>query len=144
MLVEIFTADGEPAPGNTSFTVDLEPFGMTQINDILKAEMDTWVTEFRAAIADIDKAAKAQAEVMRLGAANISVTNGEQCQDGWQLSVDGGAPETHRGTSCALRNLVPGSHTVTVVGRIGTDERRAQKAFAVAATQMASVELTLA
>ena len=37
VLVEIFTADGEPAPGNnTSFTVDLEPFGMTQINDILK------------------------------------------------------------------------------------------------------------
>ena len=37
VLVEIFTADGEPAPGNnTSFTVNLEPFGMTQINDILK------------------------------------------------------------------------------------------------------------
>ena len=36
VLVEIFTADGEPAPGDTSFTVDLEPFGMTQINNILK------------------------------------------------------------------------------------------------------------
>jgi len=37
VLVEIFTADGEPAPGNnTSFTVDLEPFGMTQINDLLR------------------------------------------------------------------------------------------------------------
>jgi hypothetical protein len=37
VLVEIFTADGEPAPGNnTSFTVNLEPFGMTQINDLLK------------------------------------------------------------------------------------------------------------
>jgi hypothetical protein len=37
VLVEIFTADGEPAPGNnTSFTVNLEPFGMTQINDILR------------------------------------------------------------------------------------------------------------
>ena len=36
VLVEIFTADGEPAPGNSSFTLDLEPFGMTQVNDILK------------------------------------------------------------------------------------------------------------
>jgi hypothetical protein len=35
VLVEIFTADGEPAPGNTSFSVGLEPFGMTQIGDIL-------------------------------------------------------------------------------------------------------------
>ncbi|MDH3815247.1 MAG: hypothetical protein OEV48_12215 [Acidobacteriota bacterium] len=36
VLVEIFTADGELAPGDSSFTLDLEPFGMTQVNDILK------------------------------------------------------------------------------------------------------------
>ena len=36
VLVEIFTAAGEPAPGNSSFTLDLEPFGMTQVNNILK------------------------------------------------------------------------------------------------------------
>jgi hypothetical protein len=36
VLVEIFTADGEPAPGNSSFTLDLEPFGTTQVNDALK------------------------------------------------------------------------------------------------------------
>jgi len=36
VLVEIFTADGEPAPGDSSFTLGLEPFGMTQVNDILK------------------------------------------------------------------------------------------------------------
>ena len=36
VLVEIFTADGDPAPGDSSFTVDLEPFAMTQVNDILK------------------------------------------------------------------------------------------------------------
>jgi hypothetical protein len=36
VLVEIFSADGEPAPGDSSFTVDLEPFGMTQVNGILK------------------------------------------------------------------------------------------------------------
>ncbi len=36
VLVEIFTADGEPAPGESSFTLDLDPFGMTQVNDVLK------------------------------------------------------------------------------------------------------------
>ena len=36
VLVEIFTSDGEPAPGDTSFTVDLDSFGMTQINGILR------------------------------------------------------------------------------------------------------------
>ncbi len=36
VLVEIFTADGNLAPGNSSFTLALEPFGTTQVNDILK------------------------------------------------------------------------------------------------------------
>ena len=35
VVVEIFTADGEPAPGNSSFTVDLQPFEMRQVNDVL-------------------------------------------------------------------------------------------------------------
>ena len=35
VLVEIFTADGEAAPGDSSFTLDLEPFDMTQVNNIL-------------------------------------------------------------------------------------------------------------
>ena len=33
--VEIFTADGHAAPGSSSFTVELPPFGMTQLNDVL-------------------------------------------------------------------------------------------------------------
>ncbi len=36
VLVEIFTSDGNPAPGTSSFTVELQPFGMTQMNDILQ------------------------------------------------------------------------------------------------------------
>jgi len=33
--VEIFMADGSVAPGNSSFTVELPAYGMTQINDLL-------------------------------------------------------------------------------------------------------------
>lgn len=33
--VEIFTADGETAAGTSSFVVELDPYGMTQINDLL-------------------------------------------------------------------------------------------------------------
>jgi hypothetical protein len=117
---------------------------LAQVNGLLKSEMDTWVTEFSAAIADIDKAAKAQAEVMRLGAANVTVTNGEQCADGWRLSVDDGAEETQRGKSAAVRNLVPGMHKVAVTGEMDGQARRAEQAFTVVAGQTASVGLTLA
>lgn len=37
--VEIFTADGQEAPGNSSFTVDLAPFDMIQLNDVLSRRL---------------------------------------------------------------------------------------------------------
>lgn len=33
--IEIFTADGAAAPGDSTLTVELAPYGMTQINDLL-------------------------------------------------------------------------------------------------------------
>jgi hypothetical protein len=33
--VEVFTADGQAAPGSSTFTVDLPPFAMKQVNDLL-------------------------------------------------------------------------------------------------------------
>ena len=117
---------------------------LAQVNELLKAEMDSWVTEFSAALTDIDKAAKAQAEIMRTGAANVTVANGEQCTDGWRLAVDGGAEETHHGKTAALRNLMPGSHTATLRGRIADRDLQAEAAFSVAAAQVARVEVSLA
>lgn len=35
VLVEIFAADGAEAPGSSSFAVELQPYGMTQIDDVL-------------------------------------------------------------------------------------------------------------
>jgi hypothetical protein len=35
VMVEIFTADGGAAPGDSSFAVTLPPFAMTQVNDLL-------------------------------------------------------------------------------------------------------------
>jgi hypothetical protein len=36
VLVEMFESDGDAAPGNSSFEINLEPFGMTQINDLFQ------------------------------------------------------------------------------------------------------------
>ncbi len=35
VAVEIFTADGQPAPGDSSFDVNISAFGMKQLNDVL-------------------------------------------------------------------------------------------------------------
>ena len=34
-FVEVFVSNGEPAPGDSSFGIDLEPFEMVQVNDVL-------------------------------------------------------------------------------------------------------------
>jgi hypothetical protein len=137
--------EGKDDPGPREAEVGLKRCKefLAQVNEFLKAEMDTWVTEFSAALTDIDKAAKAQAEVMRTGAANLTVANGEQCADGWRVSVDGGSEEVHRGKTAALRNLLPGSHTVTVRGRVTDKDLQAEAAFNVTAAQVASVEVSL-
>lgn len=36
VAVDIFTSDGEAAPGASSFEVELEPYGMSQIGDVLQ------------------------------------------------------------------------------------------------------------
>lgn len=116
---------------------------LIQVDAILKGEMDTWVAEFGKALAEIDKAAKAQTEVMRLGAANVAVANGEKCAAGMRLAIDGGAEQTYHGKTMALRNLVPGAHTIKVRGRIGNKELQAEHAFKVAAGEVVPVDLTL-
>jgi hypothetical protein len=35
VAVDIFTAAGDPAPGSSSFALELPPFGMSQINGLL-------------------------------------------------------------------------------------------------------------
>lgn len=117
---------------------------LAKVNGILAEEMDKWVQEFSAALKTIDEAARARAETMRLGAVNVTVTNGDACADGWRLSVDGGVETIHSGTSAALRDLVPGAHVVRVQGTISGKEVRAEKAFVAPAGSTVEVSLTLA
>jgi len=35
VAIEIFPADGQAAPGSSSFTVELSPYAMTQLKDVL-------------------------------------------------------------------------------------------------------------
>ncbi len=35
VTVEIFTSNGQPAPGDSTLAVELQPFNMTQVNDVL-------------------------------------------------------------------------------------------------------------
>jgi hypothetical protein len=111
---------------------------------IVEAETNSWAEEFQSTLKQIEEAAKAKAEATALGGVNVTVTNGSQCDGGWQLIVDEGAGRRYSGTTAAISGLIAGQHVVRVEGTIGGHVRRAEKVVTVAAGPPASIELTLA
>jgi hypothetical protein len=117
---------------------------LVEVHDTIREETGRWVEEFRSAIEEIDTAARARAEVGKRAAANVVVTNGDQSEGGWRLSVDGGGARPQTGRTAALTELAPGQHRIAVEGTISGQRRRAEAALDLPAGVVADVELTLA
>jgi hypothetical protein len=117
---------------------------LLQAHTVIAQETQAWVAEFRSVLRQLDEAAKAAVRVKQPGAISVSVTNGDQCAGGWQLSVDGGAARSHSGRECALGDMQPGLRIVRAVGAIQGQPKQAEKAVLVAAGEIAKVELALA
>jgi SMODS and SLOG-associating 2TM effector domain 2 len=114
------------------------------LNGILRTEMGEWVSEFRQNLAQVDQAAKVQAQTLGLGAANLLVTNGEQCPDGWELSLDDGPPIRRHGKTAALGGLTAGPHILRVSGVLDGRTVQGEIALMAAGGRMQEVSLTLA
>jgi len=116
---------------------------VTQINTIVRQETDAWIQEFQSTLKQIDEAAKAKAAVSELGAVNITVANGDACDDGWNLSIDRGSSTKQRGKTAAIRDLVPRIHSIKIDGVIGGKPKQAEAALSIVAGGTATIQLTL-
>jgi hypothetical protein len=116
---------------------------VTQVNGIVREETNLWVAEFQDTLKQLDDTVKAKAAAAAPGAMSLLVTNGDQCQGDWSVSVDDGATRNAHGKTAAIQGLVPGIHTVRVDGTVGGRGVRAEKPVSVAAGGVTSVELTL-
>lgn len=116
---------------------------LSQLDAILRSEVEVWVQEFRSALKDIDEAVKVRPEVADKAAANITVENGERCAQGWTLAIDGGPPQRHHGRTAALVNLLPGLRKVEVAGQIDGRSLCAAQTFVATAGSVAGVSLKL-
>jgi hypothetical protein len=116
---------------------------MHAVDAAVRDETTLWSTELSTALKDLEQAARVQADSQRAAAVTVFVTNGTDATDGWQLSIDGGAREVHRGTTAALRDLLPGSHVVSVTGIVQGTERSGERAFSCEAGGTVTVELKL-
>jgi hypothetical protein len=116
---------------------------LLSLDQAVQAETDAWAQEFMAAIVEIDRTATAQGEAARGGAINVTVTNGDQCPDGWLLSIDGGAGQKSSGRSAALRGIAPGPHNIKVIGTIDSMPKQSERNALVTAGSVVDIELSL-
>jgi hypothetical protein len=115
----------------------------TQVNTIIRDETSAWIKEFERAISQIDESVKAKPVISEPGALNLTVTNGDLADHGWELSLNGATAERHQGKTAAKRSLIPGRHEITVSGTIGGKTVQAAKVVTVPAGDTCTESVTL-
>jgi len=114
------------------------------VDTTIREETAIWVQEFQETLRTIDEAVKTTAAATALGAIAVEVTNGDQCDAGWELSIDSGAPRPSRGKTAAVTEMLPGIHAIKVQGKIDGKLLRAETPVSVPAGGTAPAALTLA
>jgi len=133
----------DPTPAQVQDALDGCRKFLSSVDEVIQAETEGWVQEFTTALAEIDKSTRAQSETARGGAIDLVIVNGDKCQDGWQLVVDGGNPDRRTGKTAAVRGLLAGTHLVSVSGKIDNVSKLAEKNVVVTSGSVVQVELTL-
>lgn len=136
-------ADGKPNMDQVQQTLQRCKVFMVTVDDLVRAETDRWVAEFQDAIKDVDELARARATLLKSGAINVTVTNGDAVVGGWKLAVDNVTVGTYTGKQAAAAPLSTGLHTVCVMGTVDGEQRRAEIAASVAADNATDITLTI-
>jgi len=115
-----------------------------QVYTIVRRETGVWASEFQNAITMIDQTSRSTDRTAQSGSIAVKVTNGNRCEGGWRLTIDGGPEVAYSGVSALLPRVQPGERTIRVVGMVDGVEKRDEKSVAVSSGGSASIESTLA
>ena len=115
-----------------------------KISNIVSEETQAWVAEFESALSRLDERMKERAEGVRLGALVVTVENGDQCDDGWTLAVEGKGERKQYGKSAAVSNIFPGTYKVIAKGDINGSPVQAELVVGISPGEITNVTITLA
>src|ERR1051325_341596 len=113
------------------------------IDNQVEQETQSWVSEFKTNLAEIEKTAKTQGEATRPGAIDITVTNGMDTADGFTIVLDGMEVKKVRGTKYQIGYVPPGPHKIAVAGVIDGEALDASELVNVMPGEIAKVTLAL-
>jgi len=88
---------------------------------------------------------------MTRGSVVIVVTNADQCENGWELSIDDGTASHHSGKTVPVARLRPGQHFIHIMEVTGHQAKKKAKKktkqwtgeFSVEAGRVKTLEYTL-
>jgi hypothetical protein len=119
-------------------------------NDINK-ETQKWVNDFQAALLNFEKATKeVQAEIKektsdrQYGALKLKVQNGLECEEPWEVKLDGNVLKTVEGGSCAITKIYRGIHELEVTGKINGKSAKHTDAVIIKGGEVETKEFSLA
>lgn len=138
-------AGQDPTEVQTATVIAVIRAFTAEVNAIVANETAQWVADFRAALRQVEEAAKVAESHTRGGSVVVTVDNGDTVDaPGWALSLDSGGATTYTGKTAARSGIEPGDHVVRVTGRVGGRDARAETVAQVQAGVVATVQVTLA
>lgn len=132
-----------PTPDQVQLMIQRIKEFLAAIDTEVDQETQSWVSEFKTNLAEIEKTAKTQAETLRPGAIDISVTNGMETEDGFTVAIDGMEVKRVRGTRYQIGYVSPGPHKIAVSGSIQGAQLDASELVNVTPGAVVSVTVAL-
>jgi hypothetical protein len=134
---------GQPTPVQAQAHLARIRAFLLQIHGIISDETRAWASEFAEVLKQFDEQAKAIAQTAAPTALHLTVTNGDQCTAGWNLSVDGSQTTQKSGKSAAVQ-VQPGLRLIRVQGSIGDRLVSDERPVHATSGDIVKLELTLA
>jgi hypothetical protein len=132
-----------PSPDQVQLMIQRLKEFLLLINNHVEKETQSWIAEFKTSFAELEKSAKTDAEASRPGAIEITVTNGMETDDGFTVVMDGMEIRRVHGTKYHIGYVYPGSHRITVTGKIKNEILEASDLVQVNSGETASATLAL-
>lgn len=116
---EKFSWQGKPPTFDTAkATLAIIVAYLNEVSEIVKDETNTWMVEFQNVLQKFNEEMNVKAESSKLGGIRVTVENGEKCNEGLVVHLEGQQPISFHGSSYSFNNLYPKIYRVSVTGTI--------------------------
>lgn len=95
---------------------------LNEVSEIVKDETNTWMVEFQNVLQKFNEEMNVKAEASKLGGIKLTIENGDKCNDGLVIHLEGHQPISFHGSSYSFNNLYPKIYRISVTGSF-TEEK---------------------